>query len=173
MRAGSAPLARTCPCPRWVLVMRSSGRSAAQTPAAIASSPMYGWIPPTITPARTSSIALSSNRRISRTVRYSSAASAIVSVGRVPGDGAVVRVAVVGVTVGLATHEHVVVVRDGLAGAQNVRTVRVRAVLQMEGDGPAGPRASVGPAAVVDPAMVEAHVPLGNVHRHLDDLDVV
>ena len=37
IRAGSAPLARTCPCPRWVLVMTSPSRSAAQNPAAIAS----------------------------------------------------------------------------------------------------------------------------------------
>ena len=36
-----------------------------------------------------------------------------------------------------------------------------------------GPVAAVGAAAVVGPAVVEAHVPLGDDHRHLDDLGVV
>src|SRR2546422_971957 len=38
-RMMSAPLAMQCPCPRWVLVMRSVGRSAAHAPTATASSP--------------------------------------------------------------------------------------------------------------------------------------
>ncbi len=69
MRAGSTPLASTWPWPRWVLVITSVSRSAAQTPVAMASCPMYGWIPPTISPDLTSSIAHSSKRRISRMVR--------------------------------------------------------------------------------------------------------
>src|ERR1700735_5251578 len=83
--------------------------------------------------------------------------------GRVmPQDGAEVRVAVVGAAIGQAPDQHVVVIREGLAGAQHERAVGVVAVLQVERDGPAGTRAAVGRAAVVDPAGGDAHVGLGS-----------
>src|SRR5437667_3957000 len=139
-------------------------------------------MPPEITPLRTNSIARSSNRRISRTVRYSSAESATLSAvhaavgrkGRVaPHHGAEIGVTVVGAAIGKAPDQRVVVVGEDLAGAQHVLAVGVLAVLQVEQDGPAGPRAAVGQAAVVGPAVVEAHVALGDDHRDLDDLGVV
>src|SRR5215470_6606048 len=50
--------------------MMSSGRSAAQTPAATASCPMQACTPLPMSPDRASSTARSSKRRMSRMVRY-------------------------------------------------------------------------------------------------------
>jgi hypothetical protein len=66
-----------------------------------------------------------------------------------------------------------VVVGDQLAGAQLEPAVGVVAVLQVKRDRPAGTRAAVGLAAVVGPAVVEAHVALGDDHRDLDHAGVV
>ena len=71
---GSLPLARKWPWPRWVLSSTSVSASAAQLPAATASCPMHGCMPLAISPALTSSSERSSNRRISRMVRYRSRA---------------------------------------------------------------------------------------------------
>src|SRR5262245_13564522 len=94
--------------------------------------------------------------------------------GRVtPQNGTEVRIAVVGAAIRKAPDQYVVVVREGLAGAQSDRARGVLAVLQVERDGPARTWAAVGQAAVVGPAVMEAHVALGNDHRDLDDLGVV
>jgi hypothetical protein len=66
-----------------------------------------------------------------------------------------------------------VVVGDELARAQLEPAVGVLAVLQVKGEGPAGTRAAVGLAAVVRPAVMEAHVALGDDHRDLDHVGVV
>src|SRR5258708_19155431 len=91
----------------------------------------------------------------------------------VPQNWAEVRVAVVGATVWQSPDEYVVVVCEGLAVAQVEPSVGVGAVLQMKRDGTAGMRAAVGRAAVVGPAVMEAHVALGDYHRHLDHGGVV
>src|SRR5690348_18438152 len=95
----------------------------------------------------------------------------VMSVGRTgrvtPHNGAEIGIAVVGAAVGKAPDQCVVVVGEDLTGAQHELAVGVVAVLQMEGHGPAGTRAAVGHAAVVGPAVMEAHVALGNDHRYL------
>src|SRR5580658_9251980 len=94
--------------------------------------------------------------------------------GRVtPQNGTEVRIAVVGAAIWQAPDHYVVVVLKDFAGAQYEPAVGIVAVLQVERDGPAGTRAAVGPAAVVGPAVMEAHVAHGNDHRDLDDLGVV
>src|SRR5258708_23837049 len=85
----------------------------------------------------------------------------------VPQNRAEVRVAVVGATVWQSPDEYVVVVCEGLAGAQFEPLVGVGAVLQMKRDGTAGVRAAGGRAAVGGPAVMEAHVGLGGYHRPL------
>ena len=69
IRRTSAPFAIRCPCPRWVEVMTSSARSAAQTPAATASWPTYSCVTPAISFALTRSTTRSSKRRIVSIVR--------------------------------------------------------------------------------------------------------
>src|ERR1700722_3672717 len=100
-----------------------------------------------------------------------------VSVGRTgrvaPHNGAEVRIAVVGAAIWKAPDQCVVVVGEDLAAAQYELAVGVLAVLQVERDGPARTRAAVGHAAVVGPAVMEAHVALGNDHGDLDDPGVV
>src|SRR5229473_277342 len=81
--------------------------------------------------------------------------------------------AVVGAAIGTTPDHRVVVVREDLTAAQHEPAIGVPAVLQVEGDGPARTRAAVCPAAVVDPAVMKAHVALGNDHRNLDDLGIV
>src|SRR3954447_21416017 len=101
----------------------------------------------------------------------------VVAVGRVgrltPQDGTELRIAVVGPAIGQVPDQYIVVVRKELTGAQRKWPVGVAAVLEVEGDGPTGTRAVVPGAAVIGPAMVETHVPLGNDHRDLDDGGVV
>ncbi len=69
IRATSAPFAITWPWPRWVEVITSSSRSAAQTPVATASWPMYSCVTPAISFELTSVTICSSKRRIVRIVR--------------------------------------------------------------------------------------------------------
>src|ERR1700721_3154027 len=90
-----------------------------------------------------------------------------------PEDRAEVGIAVIGSAVRQPPDEHVVLVGDELAGAELEPAVGVLAVLQVQRDGPAGTRAAVGLAAVVGPAVMEAHMALGNDHRALDARGVV
>ena len=66
----SAPLAMQWPWPRWVDSMRSVSFKAAQMPVAMASSPMYRWVKPGISPLRKSFFTDSSNARIVHMVSY-------------------------------------------------------------------------------------------------------
>src|SRR3984957_4474127 len=86
--------------------------------------------------------------------------------GRVtPQNGTEVGIAVVGAAIGEAPDQQVVVIGEDLAGAQDERPVGVVAVLQVEGDGPAGTLAAVTRASVVGPAVMGAPVALGDDYR--------
>src|SRR6185437_4104767 len=133
-------------------------------------------MPPTITPDRTSSIARSSNRRINRTVRYRSARfrSALEGFGTIaPDHRAVLGIGVVGPAVREPAHQRVVVVRHGAAVAQLEPAVFIGRVLKVQRDGAPWPVAAVRSAAVISAAVMEAQVPLGDLHPHLADLGVV
>ena len=62
------PLARAWPWPRKVEVIKSSRRSAAHMPTAVASCPWHWWIVPGIAPSRNRNLMPSSNWRM-RTIR--------------------------------------------------------------------------------------------------------
>ena len=64
-----SPLARACPCPRKVEVMKSSLPRAAQTPTAVASWPWHWWIVPGMMPSRKRNLIPSSNSRM-RSIRW-------------------------------------------------------------------------------------------------------
>ena len=65
------PLARAWPWPRKVEVMKSSCRSAAHTPTAVASCPWHWWIVPGMMPSRKRNLTPSSNCRMSTIRSYS------------------------------------------------------------------------------------------------------
>src|SRR5918999_4490834 len=90
-----------------------------------------------------------------------------------PDRGAELGIRIVGGTVGRTSHQIVVVVLDYGAVGQNDLPVPVVAVLQVQRDGPARPVGDVGATAVVDPAVVEVHVSLGDRDRNLLDGGVV
>src|SRR5260370_28553388 len=131
-------------------------------------------MPPTMSPDLTRASARSSKRRISRIIRYRPSGvsrDGVISLLRTPllrtpQHRAVLRVGVVRGLVGGFAYQRVVVVPHQAAVGPAVRPPAVLAVLQVEGDRPAGPAAAGVSAAVVDPRMVGAHMPAGGNPRH-------
>src|SRR5437762_2182141 len=90
-----------------------------------------------------------------------------------PDHWAVSRVGIVGTPVRGLLQKNVVVVGHRRAVAELVMPVLVRAILQVQGNGAAGPVTEVALAAVIGAAVVKTHVPLGNYHGYLAHVGVV
>ena len=81
----SSPFASTCPCPRWVEVMTSSGPSAKQVPTGTASCPTDRCRNPGMLPCWYKTAARSSKSLIRSMLRYSARRLSVPSVARCSG----------------------------------------------------------------------------------------